>query len=320
MPDNHVGKSDEATLNGHVDLAAMQADDVLVDIVLRAAEDGSEKPFGLNTDPAGHRLGEVLLSWRHEIDSQPFPQLVTVAQASVALAAARQIRRPPTRLLPLAAAAACVVIACSGVALTAHSATPDSPLWGVSKVLYSERAESVTAAAIVTKEFDDTRRALASGHIDQARKALANATSTLASVRPEDGHQDLTIQHDMLMNELAHSAPPGPAPGSVPSLGHPQGPLPAQPVPSPHTPDPGIPVPPDTKPATPDPPTPAPPTTQTPTPDSATPAPRAPEPPQHRPPHHRPPHDKPPRDDPPHHRPPHHNPPADGSTSPAFRP
>jgi hypothetical protein len=202
VPDNHVDKRDEATLNGHIDLAAMQADDALVDIVLRAAEEGPEKLFGLHTDTAAHRLGTVLLSWRHEIDSQPFPQLATVEQANAALATARQIPKPPTRLLPLAAAAACVAIACSGLALTAHSATPNSPLWGVSKVLYSEHAESVTAAATVTKDFDDTRRALASGHLDQARKTLANATNALASVRPQDGRQNLTLQHDILMNEL----------------------------------------------------------------------------------------------------------------------
>lgn len=326
MPDNHVGKRDQSTSNGQVDLAAMQADDVLVGIVLRAAEEGSETLFGLGTDATGHRLGAMLLSWRRDIDSHPFPEPITADQAGAALAAARQLRRPPARLLPLAAAAACVLIACSGVALTAHSALPSSPLWGVSKVLYSERAESVEAASTVTKEFDDTRRALASGDVDHARQALATATVALASVRPEDGRQNLTVQHDMLMTQLQDSAPPEQAPGSAPSAGQPQGPLPAQPAPSPHTPDPGTPAPPDTGPATPDADTPAPPTTETPTPDAATPA---PEPPQHRPPHHRPPHDPPPRDDPPHHRsprhdpprhdPPRHGPPSDRSISPASR-
>lgn len=52
---------------------------------------------------------------------------------------------------------------------------PGSPLWGVSKVLYSERAESVQAAATASKRLDDARRALASANIDQARRALADA-------------------------------------------------------------------------------------------------------------------------------------------------
>jgi hypothetical protein len=213
--------------------------------------------------------------------------------------------------VPLAGAAAVLLIVCSGLALTAHSAMPSSPLWGVSKVLYSQRAESVQAAVTATKKFDDTRAALASGHIDQARTALADASNALASVRPEEGRQDLTVQHDVLINELQRSALPEQAAGSLPTVGQPQGSLPQRGTPQP--------APPQLSPSQPAPPQAAPPQPALPQPSPSQPAPPKPSPPQPDPsqldPSH---HDSPRRS--PHHRPPPHGPPSHRPTSRPFTP
>ncbi len=214
MPDKPVGKHDESA-SEQVDLSALRADDALLDAVARPGRDeSSEELFGLDADAAQQRLGAVLLAWRRKIDSEPIGELVSVERASTALTAGRPKRRPRLSLVPLAAAAALLVIVCAGLPLAAHSAMPGDLLWGVSKVLYSERAESVQAAAIASKQLDDARRALASGNIDEARRALAEASNKLSAVRPEEGRNDLTAQQDMLQNELQGGAPPGRAAGS----------------------------------------------------------------------------------------------------------
>jgi hypothetical protein len=318
VPDNYVRRRDEFASTGPVDLAAVQADEVLVDAVVWAAEEGSEELLELDIDAAQRRLSAMLLAWRREIDSPPIPELVSVERAGAALAAARRRRRRPAHLVPLAGAAACLVIACSGLALTAHSAMPNSPLWGVSTMLDGERAESVRAAATVTKDFADTRRALASGDIDQARKELADAGKALASVQPEDGRKELTVQQDMLITELQRSAPAVQEVSSLPTS--PQGSPPAPPTPTPLTPAPATPAPATPSPLIAEPPTPAaatppPPTAEPPTPAAPTSASPTPAPPQHGRPHHGRPHPGQP-----HPGQPHPGRPADGSTPPASSP
>lgn len=315
MPDNYVSRRDEFASTGPVDLAAVQADEVLVDAVVWAAEEGSEELLELDIDAAQRRLSAMLLAWRREIDSPPIPELVSVERAGAALAAARPQRRGPAHLVPLAGAAACLVIAFSGLAVTAHSAMPNSPLWGVSTVLDGERAESVKAAATVTKDFAATRRALASGDIDQARKELADAGKALASVQPEDGRKELTVQHDMLTTELQHSSPAVQEVSSLPTTGAPQASPPAPVTPAPPTSVPATPAPATPSPLIAEPPTPAtatppPPTAEPPTPATPTSASPTPAPPQHRRPHHGRPH---PGQS-------HPGRPADGSAPPATRP
>ncbi len=234
MPDKHVGKHDEAASIEQVDLPALQADDALLDAVARAGRDQSpEQLFGLDADAAQQRLGAGLLAWRREIDSEPIGELVSVEQASAALAAGRPGRRARLSMVALAAAAF-LVIGCSGLALGARSAVPGSPLWGVSKVLYSERAESVQAAATAAKKLEDARRALASGNIDEAHRLLAEASNMLAAVRPQEGRDNLTAQYAMLTNELQGSPPPGQADGPPPPAESPPAgsPPPAGPPPS----------------------------------------------------------------------------------------
>ena len=69
------------------------------------------------------------------------------ARRTPAAAAARRTRSTRARhLVPVAAAAAFLVLVGGGVTIGSATAEPDSALWPVSKVLFSERAESVEAA------------------------------------------------------------------------------------------------------------------------------------------------------------------------------
>jgi len=181
--------------------ATVQADDAFVEAV--RAEDPS-----LVED----HLTWLLLSWKRDIDAAPFPSQPDLAAAETALTAGTG---PPARrrlLTPVAAAAAAVGIALSGVAFVAHDARPGDPLWGVTKVVYSDHAQSVAAAYQAQAELQLAERALAAGSPDAARTALNRVSDALLSVRDEARRAELTALYSSLTAQLAPPSPPQPLP------------------------------------------------------------------------------------------------------------
>jgi len=186
-----------------VDLGAVRADDALLDAL------GGGHPE-LNPALAGHELSALLLSWRRDVDSEPFGELVdTETAAETVLRARRDARRRPRLLVPLATAAAVLAIAFTGVSLAARDARPGDALWGLTQMLYTDHAHSVEAAVAVESDLKAARSALSQGRIGDARTALANAQSSLPLVSNEDGRSALSQTHQSLVNELnTTSAPP----------------------------------------------------------------------------------------------------------------
>jgi len=188
-----------------VDLVAVQADDELINAL--AAGMSVSSP-GLGGYDADDRVAAILAAWKADVDARPIPDLVDVDKAVSTVLAARPPSGRTRHLVPVAAAAAFLVLAIGGVSVTSYNAQPNDALWGVSKVLYSERAESVEAAARVEERIANAKDALAAGQPVLAAQELAHAEDDLATVRPQEGQDELAEAQDFLQAKAAET-PPG---------------------------------------------------------------------------------------------------------------
>ena len=127
-----------------VDLVALQADDELIN-ALASGLSVSGGGSGPDTDDT---VAAILASWKAEVDAEPIPDLVDLDTAVATLQAARRPSGRARHLVPVAAAAAGLVILLGGVSLGSYSAQPEDTLWPVAKVLFAEKTESVEAAGI----------------------------------------------------------------------------------------------------------------------------------------------------------------------------
>ncbi|MFS8101517.1 hypothetical protein LFM09_30770 [Lentzea alba] len=178
------------------DLSAVQADDRLLDAL------GSATP-GAAGSLVDDDLNALLLAWRHEVETEPFGELVDTDTAIATIQAARP--QPVSRhrfLIPLASAAAVLAIAFTGVSLVARDAQPGDALWGLTRVLYSEHAKSIEAAAVVRSDLDSARLALREGKVNEAREKLDKVEASLGSVSTADGKAELEQDHKQLEQEL----------------------------------------------------------------------------------------------------------------------
>ncbi|WP_229813139.1 anti-sigma-D factor RsdA [Lentzea flava] len=174
----------------------MQADDRLLDAL------GSATP-GAAGSLVDDELNALLLAWRNEVETAPFGELVDTETAIATIQAARP--QPVSRhrfLIPLASAAAVLAIAFTGVSLVARDAQPGDALWGLTRVLYSEHAKSIEAAAIVRSDLDSARLALREGKVNEAREKLDKVEASLGSVSTADGKAQLEEKHKELAKEL----------------------------------------------------------------------------------------------------------------------
>lgn len=214
------------------DLAAVQADDALLDMI----------GAGHAPRDADDELTRVLAAWRDEVHAEPVRELVDTSTALALIRAAA--RRPARRQRPvfgsIAGAAAVVVIAFSSVGLVAKSAEPGDGLWNVTQVLYPEYTRSVETAAAVRTELNEATTALKLGNPERARAALQQVQKQLPVIGEKEGRTDLTARHRQLEQKL--NGPLDTGKGNFP--GGPVFPSPLPAGPGPGTPrDPGASVP-----------------------------------------------------------------------------
>jgi hypothetical protein len=182
------------------DLAAVQADDTLLDLL------GSGCLPGDDSD----ELTRVLAAWRREVHATPVRELVDTNTALGVIRAAA--RRPVGRRNPvfgsMAAAAAVLVIAFAGVGLVAKQAQPGDQLWGVTQVLYSDYARSVETAATVRTELNDARTALQENKPERAKASLQRVRQQLPVIGDTEGRAGLTTEHRAL-EQILQGSPEG---------------------------------------------------------------------------------------------------------------
>jgi hypothetical protein len=199
-----LSSEDQSADNGDLfpgDLTGIQADDALLDAL------GGKDPDRVG-DLVHDDLNAMLLAWRHDVDSQAISDLVDTDTAVATIAAARP--KAPSRhrfLIPLASAAAVLAIAFTGVSLVARDAQPGDALWSVTRVLYSDHAQSIEAAVAVNTDLDAARAALREGKVNEAKDALAKAGIALPKVSADDGHVDLFQEHTKLMEQVSTTPP-----------------------------------------------------------------------------------------------------------------
>ncbi|MEW2499291.1 anti-sigma-D factor RsdA [Amycolatopsis sp. NPDC047767] len=189
------------------DLTAIQADDALLDALG-------------GTDPAiadglgDQELNALLLAWRRDIDSEPLAELVDVDTAVTTVKTASLARKRADRsrrrriLVPVAAACAAVAIAFAGTGLAARDAQPGDTLWGLTKVLYTDHAHSVEAAAAAKLDLEKANLALADNRLADARKALDDAQAALNQVTDDENRDQLLEQHRQLAAQLGDPIAP----------------------------------------------------------------------------------------------------------------
>ena len=176
-----------------VDLMAIRADDELLDAL--ASGGASFGGYGSGGFESGDMDGgfrddqqmlAMLEAWRAEVVDEPLPVLLTTEQASEVIVAGQRSAYPKRRLMPVAAAAAAVVLGMSGVALGAGAAEPGDALWGVSKTLDGDRAESKEAAQRVSVALASVQQALDQGRVKDAQATLASIVPELDKVTDEE--------------------------------------------------------------------------------------------------------------------------------------
>ena len=208
LPESDEHEGDE--IEEPVDLVAVQADDELISALAAGLAVSSA---GARASHADDQVVAMLSAWRADVAAEPVPDLVdldtAVAAVREGIKSARPVRSARTRhLVPVAAAAAILVLVGGGVSLGSADAQPDSALWPVSKMLFSERAASVEAAVRASDKIDNAKQALTRGQPDAAVDDLQAAQQDLKAVRPQEGQAQLVDVKDFLVAKAAET-PPG---------------------------------------------------------------------------------------------------------------
>ena len=191
-----------------IDLVAVQADDELINALSAGMALSSA---GSPSYHADDQVVALLSAWRADVTAEPIPELVDLETAVAAVKAGQQAAARPSRstrarhLVPVAAAAAFLVLVGGGVSLGSATAEPDSALWPVSKMLFSERAASVEAAVRASDKIDSAKKALNDGQPDVAAHELAQAQNDLQAVRPQEGQAQLVDVKDFLAAKAAET-------------------------------------------------------------------------------------------------------------------
>ena len=214
-----AGGADADLVDGPVDLAAVRADDALIDALAGgtgAAPGGADYGFGLDSSD-DDQLAAILAAWRADIEADPMPELVTLDEAGEAVAAGHEsrdrLRSRTRRRMPFAIAAAAAVVACAGLTVAVHGAMPGDTLWGVSKVFFAERAGNVERVEDVRGHIEAANAALGRGDAPAARAALQQADVVLPQIVAEEA-APLVADRDRVQSSInaePTAAPSGPS-------------------------------------------------------------------------------------------------------------
>ena len=147
-------------------------------------------------------LTELFQTWRYELASEPLPPVPSVHRAADAVVSGREQRKRSLRpALSIAAAIAALLIGSATVG--SKDADQDSALWGITQVLWPDRAVSVASRDHVRQALDEATVALAAGDPQQAQLALLRAAVALGKVADVDGKSGMQREVDQLWRVAA---------------------------------------------------------------------------------------------------------------------
>ncbi len=182
-------------LEDPVDISAVQADDELLD-----ALGGMESEDSADEGGTGANLDALLVAWRRDVDSEPIGDLVDTdtAVAAIGEGTGSPRRRKRRHLVPIASAAAVLMIAFTGVGVAARDAMPGDALWGVTQVLYTDYARSAQAASTAEEQLEKANTAWDNGKHQRAEAALKRARAQMRAVESDQNLSDLRAAHRSL--------------------------------------------------------------------------------------------------------------------------
>ncbi|MGH3567990.1 MAG: hypothetical protein ACRDRH_18555 [Pseudonocardia sp.] len=186
-----------------IDLAALRADDALIDALAAGHRQPPANPNG-----SDDLLVTVLAAWATDVASDRLPpeqSPMPIDSASDPVQSRPTAARHPY-LLRLTAAAVLVIMALSGMAVQARDAEPGDTLWGMSTVFYAERARSVAAAVDVEVRLERVRVALREGHPEIAMEELEAVRAQLPVIREDERRDGLAQQEQQLSGALADTS------------------------------------------------------------------------------------------------------------------
>ncbi|MGQ0575098.1 MAG: anti-sigma-D factor RsdA [Pseudonocardia sp.] len=170
-----------------LDLVAVQADDELINALAGGLQVSAPGVGGYDADD---HVAAMLAAWKAEVDAEPIPEIDLDRAVGAVLAG----RRPSGRLrhlVPVASAAALIVVAITGVSIAAHDTRPGDALFPISKVLYAQEAASYEALDTVEQSRVKAKEALAVGDKETAEAALAEGQAAAATVLAEHGRGEV---------------------------------------------------------------------------------------------------------------------------------
>jgi hypothetical protein len=194
-----------------VDLLAVRADEQFLDLlsVGRSPVPGAEQGLDGSDIPRqrqDRQLFALLEALRSDVESEPFPELLTLDAACEAIAGQQPRGHRGARLMPaVVAAAVFVLVGLSGVVLVATRAEPGDPLWGLSAVVDSSRATSVRAAYQVGLAITAAREALAQGRASDARRLISTVRPQLALIQDPQRKDELARESISLLLAAART-------------------------------------------------------------------------------------------------------------------
>ena len=205
-------------VDGPVDLAAVRADDSLLDAIAGGALSGGADAFS-GGDVFGRpgqdddHLAAILAAWKADIEAEPMPELVDLDEAADAVEAgyaARDRRASRTRRrMPFAVAAAAIAVALSGFTVAVHSAQPGDAMFGLTKVLFSQQADNAQKTQQVRETIVAANDAIAKGDRATAQSLLQSAGNQIQAVQADD-QPPLVQQRQDVLKSLAPTAPASP--------------------------------------------------------------------------------------------------------------
>jgi hypothetical protein len=200
-------------VDGPVDLAAVRADDALLDAIAGGASLGGlgshEDVFGRPGQDDDH-LAAILAAWKADIELDPMPELVSLDEAAEAVEAGHEARERRVgrarRRMPFAVAAAAIAVALAGFTVAVHSAQPGDAMFGLTKVLFSQQADNAQKAKVAHDTIVAANGAIKRGDPATAQSLLQSAAGQIQAAQPED-QPALQQQREDALKSLAPAPP-----------------------------------------------------------------------------------------------------------------
>lgn len=205
------GASDAPT--GPIDLSAVTTGGSAVDVAATFGSVGRHR-VAREVDPADP-LTSLLVAWKVELGSIPLPEPISITDAVAIVRSAPSPRRSLRAVMAIAVAIFALLM--GSAAIGSRSATPGDVLWPVTKLLWSERADSVIAGRDARQGIDSASAAIVAGHPEAAVVALESVTVILTKVQEQDGRVTLESDYQRVSAQLESMAPAPASSSNAPS-------------------------------------------------------------------------------------------------------